>query len=295
MFCPNCGRDCANKGVCASCGYRVSKVGAQNIGQVRTEVQKEHHDLMYYFEQYQPNRTAAIKALRKDTNMSLVEAKKTIDRLFDEQTNQTGINLSLAFQNLKSAIKASERERCNTEMMTTHVQQCNEAIATEESCKEPLNTQGNNAMELPDETQSDSVSDQKLHPYTDYSHYYLTYRPDRVKAIMALRVDTGMGAVQAKQVIDALFDSKENGLERRRESESVDDLKSRLVAAGKVYCPKCFSTKLFVHKESTTRAILYYRTAVFRLIGSIINLCYTLWGKRTEYVCLECGHTWKKE
>lgn len=284
MFCSNCGRDCGDVEICKQCSRQASPLLQQKENTVTTHTGPR--DLMYYFEQYQPNRPAAIKALRKDTNMSLIEAKRLIDQLFDEQTNKSGRSIPSAAQNLKFAIVTFGREHYNTEIETTQEQECDESIETEESCVQTQNNQ-----EVITEGGTDFPED---HETPDYSHYYIQHRPDRLAAITAIRVDTGMGAVEAKRIIDALFDSKETGTKRRSESESVDDLKSRLDVVGKVYCPKCFSTKLFVHKESTTRAILYYRTAVFRLIGSIINLCYTLWGKRIEYVCLDCGHTWKK-
>lgn len=294
MFCPNCGKDCGDEGICSSCGHRVSKMQERNIAQGTIEVENKTHDLICYFVQYQPNRTAAIKALRKDTNLSLVEAKKLIDRLFDEQTAQSSGNFSPSYQNLKSAIKDFGSEPYNTKITTKQVQQSNHPTAREECCNLVRQSKRNHMLELSDEAQPTPIGDQKRCPDVDYSRYYMEYRTDRVKAIMALRVDTGMGAVEAKKVIDSVFDSKEGGTNCHSRLESAEDIKSYLDATAMEYCPKCFSTKLFVHKQSTTRAILYYRTPVVRLIGSIFNLCYTLWGKRTECVCLDCGHTWKK-
>lgn len=39
----------------------------------------------------------------------------------------------------------------------------------------------------------------------DLEGYYLKYRPDRIRAIMALRINTGMDPVSAKTMIDFIF------------------------------------------------------------------------------------------
>ena len=40
--------------------------------------------------------------------------------------------------------------------------------------------------------------------------YYQKYKPDRLQAIMALRIDTGMSAAEAKNAIDLIFDFYES-------------------------------------------------------------------------------------
>ena len=39
----------------------------------------------------------------------------------------------------------------------------------------------------------------------DLESYYRRYRPDRIRAIMALRIDTGMDPMSAKTMIDYIF------------------------------------------------------------------------------------------
>ncbi len=39
----------------------------------------------------------------------------------------------------------------------------------------------------------------------DLESYYRRYRPDRIRAIMALRIDTGMDPMSAKTMIDFIF------------------------------------------------------------------------------------------
>lgn len=43
----------------------------------------------------------------------------------------------------------------------------------------------------------------------DLERYYRRYQPDRVRAIMALRIDTGMDPVSAKTMIDFIFNRYE--------------------------------------------------------------------------------------
>ena len=66
-------------------------------------------DLDAYFLRYQPNRVKAIKALRKDTGIGLIEAKNLIDDLFDRRLGESHdrdvavakANLQYAFRELK--------------------------------------------------------------------------------------------------------------------------------------------------------------------------------------------------
>ena len=129
MFCPKCGNNCGDNRFCGRCGAQVQTVSVQKPQQpawsvgmacphcggtkldgnncafcgaqlmVASELQDSnrvnnapHHgnaDLNDYFERYAPNRVKAIKALRRDTGMGLVEAKSVIDRYFNERLYQS--------------------------------------------------------------------------------------------------------------------------------------------------------------------------------------------------------------
>lgn len=128
----------------------------------------------------------------------------------------------------------------------------------------------------------------------DLSCYYQKYQHDRVKAIMALRIDTGMGAVDAKNTIDALFDSQITNSCGERGDVATSDVEVDCNDSGLTRCPQCMSSKLFIHKTNVHRPLIYYRTPVWGLIGSIIHLCNVFLSRRKEFVCLDCGYIWKK-
>ena len=53
--------------------------------------------------------------------------------------------------------------------------------------------------------QSRNISRRKRYVFASYMQYY----PDKPKAIRRLRIDTGMGLAEAKQIVDSLFDDCE--------------------------------------------------------------------------------------
>lgn len=87
MFCSNCGKDCGDANFCSSCGTRlketVAAVSAAN------SASDERTEMIRRYGQYMPNRLEAIRILRQDTGMGLLEAKQTIDELFGEETKST--------------------------------------------------------------------------------------------------------------------------------------------------------------------------------------------------------------
>ena len=147
MFCPNCGKDCADANFCPKCGTQLQQAvspavqsvwqvgmpcphcggtkldgnncafcGAQLLANISAQHKSEDveesfarekkPDLIEYFDKYNPNRVAAIKALRKHTGMGLVEAKTLIDQMFNEQLGQPHEDkLLTAWSNLKTAVK----------------------------------------------------------------------------------------------------------------------------------------------------------------------------------------------
>lgn len=96
--CPNCGGNELDGRFCAYCGTQLLENAAvQDRGIL---------DLNQYFDQYHPNRVKAVKALRRDTGMGLVESKNLIDQVFDERLHQDhDKDWAVAGRNLKDAIK----------------------------------------------------------------------------------------------------------------------------------------------------------------------------------------------
>ena len=123
MFCPNCGKDCGGANFCVVCGARIQQeltvkqektiwsegkscphcggVGIEDgccvyCGmrllkkiQGQTVNGQNKRSLEDYYNQYRPSRIKAIKALRRDTGMGLVEAKNAIDEVFDKLSGKS--------------------------------------------------------------------------------------------------------------------------------------------------------------------------------------------------------------
>ena len=150
MFCPNCGQDCGDAKFCTGCGTQLQQATAQKLQknawtvgtpcpycggvglngnccafcgvQLLENTQNASQppicpgecDLDAYFYRYKPNRLKAIKALRADTGMDLVEAKEKIDETFDRHLNRSDESeLSVAKRNLMDAIKGVRSKRKN--------------------------------------------------------------------------------------------------------------------------------------------------------------------------------------
>lgn len=92
-YCDSIIRNVPDNGTCPNCGAVLTKSST-----------KEPCLEDYYF-RYQPSRLKAIKALRRDTGLGLVEAKEIIDQLFDKKSGITGKTVSGAWQILKDSIK----------------------------------------------------------------------------------------------------------------------------------------------------------------------------------------------
>lgn len=138
------------------------------------------------------------------------------------------------------------------------------------------------------------LTEEKVKKEKDLNHYYHTYKPDRVQAIMALRVDTGMSAVDAKKSIDFIFDYHEYQEGQKRLCKEIDGEKG-------VYCPKCESAKIKIQKAPREPLLYtgYYNTPIVRLMASMLRLSLVIASaknaNRFEHICLDCGHTWQTE
>lgn len=121
----------------------------------------------------------------------------------------------------------------------------------------------------------------------DLEYYYQRYKHDKIQAIVALRVDTGLDAVTAKQEIDKVF--ARHALSRQNDSRTEDI----------IHCPKCLSTEIEItlaaSKPDTYTG--FYNTPSIRLIASGIKLVqlinYTANKGRMRYRCNKCSYEWK--
>lgn len=91
-YCDSIIRAIPDNGICPNCGAVLPESGAKNPC------------LEEYYFRYRPSRLKAIKALRRDTGIGLVEAKGIIDQLFDKKSGVTGDTVSGAWQILKESV-----------------------------------------------------------------------------------------------------------------------------------------------------------------------------------------------
>lgn len=81
MFCPNCGKDCGDAKFCSECGTSLkTTVSVPAALPNKTEFS---NDMIQYYELYKGSRLNAVKALRCDTGLGIIDAKKKIDSLFN--------------------------------------------------------------------------------------------------------------------------------------------------------------------------------------------------------------------
>ena len=306
MFCPNCGNNCSDANFCPKCGTKLPQKGEEvqaaerrvweipvgvyktfgghiALGPTWMEIHKKKnlkskdHTIKFPYTQltgvsYARNNglEGGFASIRWKENCHLPMPKNFNEAFRDATSIQIAFSDDLLFYHI-CCFLYTFADPVSGDAPVYAIESCDDVTSTEQ----------------------------------DLSSYYEKYNPYRADAVEALRENTYMTRKEAEQLIDAYFDKRQKAEYAEDTTAALRDLniilgkpdkerREQLESANLVYCPKCFSTKLFVHKESTTRAILYYRTPVARLIGSILYLCYTLWGKRTEYVCLDCGHTWKK-
>ena len=113
---------------------------------------------------------------------------------------------------------------------------------------------------------------------------------------MALRIETGMTAVEARNAINLIFDfhesrqSANSQKELTRESDQLSD---------KVHCPECFCTS--IERNKPHKKYPYYihfsNNAKMRAIASAVGLAHTIADRanadNVECICLNCGHKWR--
>lgn len=207
MFCPKGGNTPDSIDVSTNSEQRVNSnpmVSEQCVEEIQ-ETKAQDLNVEYYFKKYWPNRTEAIKAIRRETGMGLIEAKKVIDSTFDELSGLSNHqDISVAWTNLKGAVKKGcHKSKCDGEVPDNLIQCTSEnGIGREPdgANESNVNIVATCALVQPSERiqmdHSIGPSEKKQAEGSsewgnlDLSCYYQKYRHDRVKAIMALRVDT---------------------------------------------------------------------------------------------------------
>lgn len=63
-------------------------------------------------------------------------------------------------------------------------------------------------------------------------------------------------------------------------------------AAG-ICCPKCKSTRCFVHVKEQYRPFMRGKSVIIALLMIVLYVYQKLCTKSEEYICLDCGHRWE--
>ena len=127
-----------------------------------------------------------------------------------------------------------------------------------------------------DESSAQNSGEEKA--ASDLDRYYHQYKPDREAAMTALRIDTGMGFLEAKKKIDLLFDfyQSKTGENQPEEKEII-------------FCPKCYSSEVILRKRGFDFAAAWLAEKEVRggfLLG-------TIGADKLIYRCKHCKYTWE--
>lgn len=129
-----------------------------------------------------------------------------------------------------------------------------------------------------------------------------TYGKDRIKAVKHLRNLTGIGLVQAKNIIDDAYNKaapatfkkmgfwervKEQARQQEEESQALKERIKQMDKEGVAYCPKCYSTSLSAHKKGFGIGKAVVGAA---LTGGIGLVAGNIGAKKVRVTCLKCGH-----
>ena len=128
-----------------------------------------------------------------------------------------------------------------------------------------------------DESSAQNSGEEKA--ASDLDRYYHQYKPDREAAMTALRIDTGIELLEAKKIIDLLFDFYENKNGKEQHEEKTV-----------ICCPRCHSTRVHIGKQGYDFAAGWLAERILPGLGWAIGFI----GKNDlECKCLQCKHTWE--
>jgi hypothetical protein len=167
---------------------------------------------------------------------------------------------------------------------------CGQDCGTAKFCSEC----GQDLRKWPQKPKTDPQNEQKA---LDLEQYYQKYKPDRLQAIMALRIDTGMRAHEAQKIVEAVFDAHES----KAHVPGTDQEILRPRTPG-FYCPKCSSGSVKTRRASMDSKLLYtgcYDTPIIKLAASLLNVGLVIASKKSAkrlvHICKKCGYQWQSK
>lgn len=217
-------------------------------------------DLDGYFKRFNPYREEAAAAVCKEQGIKKENARILVDEVFDRyQKELYDAEPAMAIRDLNRVIFRAEHPESAIKQ---------EKTVPEESVLLP-------ATET-DESSAQNSGEEKA--ASDLDRYYHQYKPDREAAMTALRIDTGMGFLEAKKKIDLLFDfyQSKTGENQPEEKEII-------------FCPKCYSSEVILRKRGFDFAAAWLAEKEVRggfLLG-------TIGADKLIYRCKHCKYTWE--
>lgn len=129
----------------------------------------------------------------------------------------------------------------------------------------------------------------------DMDEYYRRYKDNRMEAVAALQVETGMSSIEAVNMINYAFDMRQ-GITEKCNSYSYDlpmtkrEKKKEMDRLGQVYCPKCLSTSI----SANQKGFGFVRGALGASVGLDVGMIAGgIGSKKVVCTCLKCGYQWK--
>lgn len=275
MFCPNCGRNYGNESYCHSCGTNL------RTGQIVPSPPIRRFKGMYgymddgidsvrFFKKVFFKKTVRIIPYSEIRAVTYQPAEKHSGgficvRSFEDRVPPiTDYNCAISDE---SSIEFYYKDRDAVEMYYSFLKAHEAQNLAQRKCNHS--------------SVSEPVSDIKNTPsHEELRRYYELYKPNREQAVAALRLETGLDAVEANKLIDLVFCAK-------GDIPAYKKRKALLDAANQAYCPKCLSTDISVQKKGFD-----FRNA--RGL-SMVEIFYQ--GKKgadtPECICKRCGHMWE--
>ena len=271
MFCPNCGRNCGNESYCHSCGTNLLTGQISLSPPIRRfkgmcGYMDHGIDSVRFFKKVFLKKTVRIIPYSEIRAVTYQPAEKNgggflCVRSFEDRVPPI-TDYSYAISD-ESSIEFYYKDRDAVEKYYSFLK----AHEAQNLAQRKWEHSG-----VPDK--KDTPSHEELR------RYYELYKPNREQAVAALRLDTGLDAVEANKLIDLVFYAK-------GDIPAYEKRKAELDAANQAYCPKCLSIDISVQKRGfdfkNARGLSIVEIFYKGKKGADSPLC----------ICKKCGHMWE--
>lgn len=280
MFCPNCGKDCADANFCMNCGTNLQEeelleipVGVYSGYKSRIELGQD------WIEIFNNGRTTRIPY----DKLTAVYYKR-------QEGLHTGF-VTVRYEDNKDLSVPKDFggvQRDNTSIHSTP----NKDIIFYHICCFLYTFLDHTDVPAPAHARKGVDGD--VSSMADLSTYYDRFNPNRINAANALSKDTGISKTEAENRIDIYFDSRQREEYAANPAAALRDLnkilnkpqekrRRQLEEANQAFCPRCLSTSITAKRRgyNITQALLL-RGVQYGMLGM----------NRVQCICMKCGHTW---